>query len=290
MNIFEAALLGVVQGVFMFVPVSSTAHLVITQHFLISQGSQMPAPESAEMILFDLIVHVGTLVSVAVVFRKTMAQFLRASFYSAGQIMTERKADKNAQFLVWLWAMGLLSVFVTGVMGLVFKDTFERVFANPSVLPITMTITGILLWLTDRLKPRRYGIRDIGIGMALAIGFAQGLALIPGISRSGMTIIAALFVGLKRKRAAEYSFLIAFPTIIAATLVQGAKVFRGDEPVMIDWVATTVGFTVAALVGIVALRIVLAMLYGAKLKYFSFYLWAMALVVFFGGLDGYLKA
>jgi undecaprenyl-diphosphatase len=289
MTLFEAALLGVVQGVFMFVPVSSTAHLVITQHFLISQGSQMPPPESAQMILFDLIVHVGTLVSVAVVFRRTMGQFLRATMYSVQQIAIDRRPSKNSRFLIWLWAMGLFSVLVTGIMGLTFKDLFERVFANPSVIPVTLATTGVLLWLTDSLKPRRYGIRDIGIWMAFAIGFAQGLALIPGISRSGMTIIAALFVGLKRKRAAEYSFLIAFPTIIAATLVQGAKVFRGDEPVVVDWIATTVGFTVAALVGIVALRIVLKMLYGARLKYFSFYLWGLALVVFFGGLDGLLK-
>ena len=288
MNLFEAALLGIVQGVFMFVPVSSTAHLVITQHFLIARGSLMPAPESAEMILFDLIVHVGTLVSVAVVFRRTLAQFLRATLYAVRQVALDGRPGKTSRFLIWLWAMGLFSVLVTGIMGLTFKDLFERVFATPSLIPITLAITGVLLWLTDNLKPRRYGIRDIGIGMAFVIGFAQGLALIPGISRSGMTIIAALFVGLKRKRAAEYSFLIAFPTIIAATLVQGAKVFRADEPVAIDWIATTVGFIAAALVGIVALRIVLKMLYGARLRYFSFYLWGLALVIFFGGVEGSL--
>ncbi len=282
MTLFEAALLGIVQGVFMFVPVSSTAHLVLTQHFLIAQGSQMPPPESAQMILFDLIVHVGTLVSIVVVFRKTLTQFLGGSLLAAREIALERRASPQARFLIWLWAMGLLSVFVTGVMGLTFRDMFERVFANPAIIPVTLATTGVLLWLTDRLKPRRYGLKDLGIGMALTIGFAQGLALIPGISRSGMTIIAALFVGLKRKRAAEYSFLIAFPTIIAATGVQGLKVFRGDEPIRIDWMATSVGFVVSALVGIIALKIVLTLLYRARLKYFSFYLWALALLVAFG--------
>ncbi len=285
MTLFEAALLGIVQGVFMFVPVSSTAHLVLTQHFLIAQGSQMPPPESAQMILFDLIVHVGTLVSIVVVFRKTLAQFLGGSLVAAREIALERRASPQARFLVWLWAMGLLSVFVTGVMGLTFRDMFERVFANPAVIPLTLATTGALLWVTDRLKPRRYGLKDIGIGMALAIGFAQGLALIPGISRSGMTIIAALFVGLKRKRAAEYSFLIAFPTILAATLVQSMEVYLGDEPFRINWPAASVAFVVSAVVGTVALQIVLKLLYRAKLKYFSFYLWGMALLVAFGVVE-----
>lgn len=285
MTLFEAALLGIVQGVFMFVPVSSTAHLVLTQHFLIAQGSQMPPPESAQMILFDLIVHVGTLVSIIVVFRKTLAQFLGGSLIAAREIALERRASPQARFLIWLWAMGLLSVFVTGVMGLTFRDMFERVFANPAIIPITLATTGVLLWLTDRLKPRRYGLKDLGIGMALAIGFAQGLALIPGISRSGMTIIAALFVGLKRKRAAEYSFLIAFPTILAATLVQSAEVYLGGEALRINWAAASVGFVVSALIGTIALQIVLKLLYRAKLKYFSFYLWGMALLVAFGVVE-----
>lgn len=285
MTLFEAALLGIVQGVFMFVPVSSTAHLVLTQHFLIAQGSQMPPPESAQMILFDLIVHVGTLISIIVVFRKTLAQFLGGSLIAAREIALERRASPQARFLIWLWAMGLLSVFVTGVMGLTFRDMFERVFANPAIIPITLATTGVLLWLTDRLKPRRYGLKDLGIGMALAIGFAQGLALIPGISRSGMTIIAALFVGLKRKRAAEYSFLIAFPTILAATLVQSAEVYLGGEALRINWAAASVGFVVSALIGTIALQIVLKLLYRAKLKYFSFYLWGMALLVAFGVVE-----
>ncbi|HMB10803.1 undecaprenyl-diphosphate phosphatase [Saliniramus sp.] len=285
MTLFEAALLGIVQGVFMFVPVSSTAHLVLTQHFLIAQGSQMPPPESAQMILFDLIVHVGTLVSIIVVFRKTLAQFLGGSIIAAREIALERRASPQARFLVWLWAMGLLSVFVTGVMGLTFRDMFERVFANPAIIPITLATTGVLLWLTDRLKPRRYGLKDLGIGMALTIGFAQGLALIPGISRSGMTIIAALFVGLKRKRAAEYSFLIAFPTILAATLVQSAEVYLSGEALRINWAAASVGFVVSALIGTIALQIVLKLLYRAKLKYFSFYLWGMALLVAFGVVE-----
>lgn len=287
MTILEAALLGLVQGVFMFVPVSSTAHLVLVQHFLIAQGSQMPAPESAQMILFDLILHVGTLVSVVVVFRKTLAQFLAATFLSSRQLVQDRAPTEETRFVLWLWSMGLFSVFVTGIMGLAFKGSFERVFANATLIPVTLTVTGVLLWVTDGLNPRRYGIRDLGVMMAFVIGFAQGLALIPGISRSGITIVAALLMGLKRKRAAEYSFLIAFPTIMAATLVQGIQIGRGAEPATIDLIALSVGFVSAAVVGVFALKIVLKLIYRARLKVFSFYLWGLAALAFFGVLDGY---
>ncbi|MFN3686500.1 undecaprenyl-diphosphate phosphatase [Salinarimonas sp.] len=286
MTLLEAALLGIVQGVFMFVPVSSTAHLVATQHLLIASGSQIPPPESPQMIFFDLVVHVGTLVSVVWVFRLQIAQFLSGTATELRRLAKREirgeTAPRQSWFVLRLWMLGLLSVFVTGTMGLAFRDLFKTVFATPAMLAATFTITGILLYVTDRLPPRRLGIKDIGPAMALAIGFAQGLALIPGLSRSGLTIIAALLCGLKRKRAAEYSFFIAFPTILAATAVQAAGLARAGEPLAIAAAPLAVAFVVSALVGVVALKLVLALLYRARLRYFSYYLWALALLVLVG--------
>jgi undecaprenyl-diphosphatase len=121
---------------------------------------------------------------------------------------------------------------------------------------------------------------------ALLIGGAQGLALAPGISRSGMTIAAALLLGLKRRWAAEYSFLIAFPTILAATLVEAVRLEGGMGGIGTGALAT--GFLVAALVGVFALVLVLKLLYRARLRYFSFYLFLLAALVGFGILDGLL--
>jgi undecaprenyl-diphosphatase len=283
-TIFEAFILGVVQGAFMFVPVSSTAHLVITQHVLIRAGSSLPPPESPEMILFDLVVHVGTLVSIAVVFRKSLWYLTRVSVLEA--LRFARHPARPGPMLT-LVLLGLLTVLVTGVIGLTFKSRIELVFGSPFTVALMLATTGALLWGTDMLGPGRRKLKDIGITIAIVIGVAQALALIPGVSRSGMTIIAGLFCGLKRRWAAEYSFLVAIPTIMAATLVQGIQVVSGTG-IGIGGVGVgpmLVGFVVAAAVGVVALRLVLALLYRAQLKVFSVYLWAFALVVALGFLD-----
>ncbi|MFN7004429.1 MAG: undecaprenyl-diphosphate phosphatase [Roseinatronobacter sp.] len=142
MTYLEAIILGLVQGIFMFVPVSSTAHLVVTQHVMIAQGSSMPPPESPAMILFDLVVHVGTLVSIAVVFWKSLSALTRATVTE-----TRRQLFTPAQGMgpfTRLFLMGMLTVLVTGVLGLLFKRMFELVFSAPQVLVVTGSVAQIL--------------------------------------------------------------------------------------------------------------------------------------------------
>jgi undecaprenyl-diphosphatase len=284
MTFWEAVLLGIIQGIFMFFPVSSTSHLVLTQHFLISQGSELPAPHSAEMILFDLVVHVGTLVSMAVVFRKSLGRFIGHLATGVRSRFGRRERSKN--LYLGLAAYGLLSVLVTGLIGFPLKAMFETVFANPAMIAGTLTLTGILLWWTDILSRRPIGLKKINAKMAVVIGAAQGLALLPGLSRSGTTIAFALFAGLKRKWAAEYSFFIAFPTILGASVLQAAEVAAADEPVMLGWMPMAVGFVVAAVVGIFALQLVLKLLYRSRFRYFSFYVWALAVVILVSAYRG----
>lgn len=284
MSYLEAIILGLVQGIFMFVPVSSTAHLVVTQHWMIAQGSNMPAPESPAMILFDLVVHVGTLVSIAVVFWKSLSTLIRATFSETiGQL---RVQGQGIGVFTRLFLMGMLTVLVTGVLGLAFKRMFEIVFSAPHILVFTLSLTAVLLFVTDRLPKRPLGVKSIGPRIAIVIGVAQALALIPGISRSGITIIAGLFSGLKRRWAAEYSFLVAIPTILAASLMQSLEVMRGAGLEGVGLGPMLVGFVVAAISGTVALKLVLALLYKAQLKVFSVYLVALAAVIGFGVLDG----
>ncbi len=292
MSYLEALILGIVQGVFMFVPVSSTAHLVLTQHLMIGMGSDLPAPESPQMILFDLVVHVGTLVSIALVFRRSLLALIRAAgrevvaaLRPAPDGPAARTGLRASRPFLWLILMGGVTVAVTGVLGLSLRRYFELVFATPQMLVLTLSVTALLLFLTDRLSRRPLGVKAIGLRIAVVIGIAQTLALIPGISRSGMTIIAGLFSGLKRRWAAEYSFLVAIPTILAASLVQSLDVWRGDGLDGVGAGALLVGFVTAALVGTVALRLVLAALYHAQLKIFSAYLLLLAALVGFGVLD-----
>lgn len=285
MLLWIAALLGVVQGLFMFLPVSSTAHLVLTQHWLIGQGHDLPPPESAEMIFFDLVVHVGTLVSIAIVFRRSLSRVVAGGIRDSWTWVSSGGSATRELLFLRLGLLCALSVLITGIIGLTLRAGFEWVFANPLAVAGTLTITGILLWWTDRLSRRPRGLRQLTPGVAMIIGAAQGMALMPGLSRSGMTITFALFSGLKRRWAAEYSFFLAIPTILAATLVQGISVVRDEGFTGLDWGALAVGFVVSAIVGIFALRLVVMLLYRARLKVFSFYLWGMALLIVFGFLD-----
>ncbi len=284
-----AILLGIIQGVFMFFPVSSTSHLAIFQHFLISRGIEIPSPDSPEMILFDLIVHVGTLVSIAVVFRRSLTIYLKNSLRGfLNLIKGAGKYDHVGRLYVRLTLLGLLSVLVTGMIGFPLKSMFESVFAQPLMISGSLVVTGILLWWSDILPARKTGLRDIGIGIAIIIGIAQGLALLPGLSRSGTTIVFALFAGMQRRWAAEYSFFIAFPTILGASLLQTIEVINHGGLIDLSITSILIGFTVSALVGILALHLVLALLYKAKFRFFSYYVWGLALVIIVLALRGIL--
>ncbi|WP_406672315.1 undecaprenyl-diphosphate phosphatase [Natronospira sp.] len=285
MALWIALLLGIIQGLFMFIPVSSTAHLVIAQHWLIGAGHELPAPDSAEMILFDLVVHVGTLVSIVVVFWHSLIEFVRRILSDTWQWLSDRGHAPWHYLFLRLFLLCLFSVLVTGIIGLSFKFFFERFFANPLLVAGTLTLTGVLLWWTDRLRHLPIGLKKIRLGTAAWIGLAQGLSLVPGLSRSGMTITFALLAGVKRRWAAQYSFFLAIPTIMAATLVQSVEVITGDGLNGMSLAALGVGFITAAVVGIAALKLVLALLYRARLRVFSFYLWLLAAAVLFGFID-----
>ncbi len=285
MTITEALVLGIIQGIFMFLPVSSTSHLVLMQHWLIRHGSSLPAPDCPEMILFDLVVHVGTLVSIAIVFRRSLQTLLR-NLGRDLSLFVRRKNGFGELLYLRLGALGLLAVVITGALGLPLKATFEQAFAQPIILSATLTITGLLLYSTDRVGPRKKGLRNITPKVAAAIGAAQGLALLPGISRSGTTIAFALLSGLKRRWAAEFSFFIAFPTILAAAVFQASQVQNMGGAINVGLVELAVGFVVAALVGIGALHLVLKLLYRARFRFFSYYVWTLAVVVLFCTLYG----
>lgn len=291
MALWIAVLLGVVQGVFMFLPVSSTAHLVLTQHWLIGQGHVLPSPASAEMLLFDLIVHVGTLVSIVVVFHNSLWQLMRGVWQDTLAWLHSPRAPSRALLFLRLGFLCAFSVAVTAVIGFSFRGLFQVVFGNPIMVAVSLSLTGVLLWWTDGLKHQRRGLKKLNLPVAAVIGLAQGLALIPGLSRSGMTITFGLFTGLKRRWAAEYSFFLAIPTILAASLVQSVDVMREGGLQALDATVIVVAFSVSAVVGVASLWLVLKLLYRARLKVFSWYLWALALAVVVGwvplNLHGY---
>lgn len=282
MTLLEALLLGAVQGLFMFIPVSSSSHLALVQQWLIDNGSALPAPSSPELILFDLIVHVGTLVSIAFVLRRSLKTLLGGIYLDIRSRFSV--AEKTSGHYLRLLKLGLLSVATTGVVGGIVYQTGTEVFNAPLLIAGNLVITGAILWWTDTIGPRSRDLGQLSPVVAIVIGAAQGIALLPGLSRSGLTIAAALFMGLKRRWAAEFSFFVAIPTILAASVVQLILVLSSGDAVVVAPAAFAVGFITAAIIGTGSLMAVLWLLYRARFRIFSYYVWALALLVASGRL------
>lgn len=255
MDTTSAAILGLVQGLTEFLPVSSSGHLVLGQHLLNIDEPSM---------LFNVAVHVGTLAAVLAVFRGDLIAMLRG-------LWERGEEGRRGRRLIWLVAVGTLP---TALIGLLFKDVFEALFSSIRTVGIALLVTGALLFIT-RLVPK--GTRNeerTGMGRALLIGLAQGMAITPGISRSGTTIAIALLLGVDRKLAAHYSFLLSIPAILGALLLQVREIQPNQS---VDLAPLLVGGVVAAIVGYGALRVLLKLVQSGRLHWFAPYCWALGL-------------
>ena len=264
MQTLLSALLGIVQGLTEFLPVSSSGHLKLAQ---ILFGMEEAAGSS-----FDIFVHLGTLVAVLIYFRKTLWDLISSLFH------WRKSLDNQVHFHNRLMIMYLaISTACTMVFYLIFKDWLDRLFSAPSPLAIalTLSITGLLVYLSDKIKDCRIPGSTMGVFRSILIGLAQGAAIIPGISRSGSTIAVSLFTGIKRKDAAQFSFLLSIPAILGANLAE-LKNFAGMESgQLLNYI---VGFVFAAISGYAVISLLIGLIRQSKLKYFAFYCWAVALV------------
>lgn len=247
MTIWEAIILGFVQGATEFLPVSSSGHLVIAQTVL---GIEIDG------VVFEVAVHVATLLSVLVVYRSRVTQLL------SGAVRREREA--------WTYlGMIVVATIPAGLLGVFAKDTIEGLFENPMAPGVALIVTGIVLW-SSRSAMERAVHKHPGWTAALLIGCAQAFALIPGISRSGSTVVAALWLGIHAEEAAAFAFLIAIPAIAGAAVLQipdlGMSPQLGTAPLV-------AGGVVAAITGVLAIRTFVAMLAKRSFHLFAPYCW-----------------
>ena len=274
LNIFSAAILGAVQGLTEFLPVSSSGHLVLFENFL---GLN---PEKSEMLLFDLATHIGTVVAIFIIFRKSIAAFLKNLLgwrqYGTSAIDIYKKSPS-----VHLLVLAIVATVVTAVPGILFKDYFASARGNLTIVASMWIITGTLLLITDWRKKTRLGLRQFGMLAAMVVGIAQAAAIMPGISRSGATICAAILIGLHRRWAVEFSFLIAIPAIVGATAIQLVTDFGEISSGTLAISLVLTGSLVAALAGILALKLLIKTSRTANLKFFAFYCYILACFVFF---------
>ena len=266
---FEAILLGVIQGLTELLPISSSGHLALTQRWLELQ------PDSPEMLLFDILVHFGTLLAVFVVFARPARRFTRRLVRECHSSLTGRR---NGLRIV---VLAVAATIPTAVIGLTFKDSFEAAFARPISIAICLIITGCMLAALAKVRRGRRGWAKYRWWEAGLIGVAQALAILPGISRSGSTICMGAYMGWRRRWAAEFSFLIAVPAIAGGTLLKvlDTLALPTEELARIPWGPLVVGGIVSLLVGVIALTLLLAAVRRAKLHYFAPYCWIVGVVV-----------
>ena len=247
MTLWEAVLLGAIQGLFMFIPVSSSSHLVIAEHWLMDTGSLIPSPDTPEMIFFNLVVHLGTMVSVAVVMWRPLRKLIAGTVRELGWVFRRRTLRHMIHLKLML--LGVIVVGITGVLGLFIREYGTEAFATPWLVAVFLLVTAGILWWTDSVTHTWRGAAQMTIMVAVVIGLAQALALFPGISRSGITIAAALALGMHRRIAAQFSFFVAIPTILSATAVQSRSLVGHQGGFSIGADAYWAAFIVAAVVG-----------------------------------------
>jgi len=266
MSIFQAIILGIVQGITEFLPVSSSAHLVLTP-FLLRWNL-----EEAIVFPFDVLVQLGTLLAVILYFRRDLWEILQGVWQG---LRSGKPFGTPAARLGWLL---VLATIPAGVLGLLIKDAVEAAFNSPQITAVFLLVTAALLLIAERVGKRNRGLDTLTWKDAVWIGVAQAISLFPGISRSGATIAGGMTRHLDRPSAARFSFLMSVPVMLAAGLFSVLDLF--DTPNFASYLpAIAAGFVAAAVVGYLAIHWLLGFLTRRPLYIFSIYCAVLAVIV-----------
>jgi len=267
MDLVKAVILGIVQGLTEFLPISSSGHLVIGSEIL---NFHEPG------IAFEVFLHCGTLVAVILVFRKELLLMLRSLFVSPAV----RKADPELS-LFFQWNINIIIATLPAVaVGLLLKDSIDRIFDNILITFVMLALTGVTMVLTRFIRDRG---KQVSPSRALTIGMAQALAIMPGLSRSGSTIFAGILLGVNRETAARFSFIMSIPAILGAVVLNMGELIA--SPPSIDRLFAILAGTLASTIsGYYAIVLLMKIVRRGKLEWFGYY----CLLVSGAGLGWYL--
>ncbi len=267
MDLFQAIILGIIQGLTEFLPVSSSGHLVIFQNLF-----GLKEPE----LFFDISVHVGTLAAIVIFFWKEIRAIIISLAHFSALALKKRVSfrnvyeDKDAKLAILI----VIGSIPTDIIGILFHKIADTLFSSVVLVGFMLIITGLLLWGTRWVKKDCKSINDFSVRDALIIGFVQGIAIIPGISRSGSTIAVGLFLGLNRETAARYSFLLSIPAILGASALSLNHLSANDVPLKV----TFFGAFTSCIVGYWALKLLIKIVKHGRMQIFAPYCWAIGVL------------
>ncbi len=253
MSVIKAIILGIVQGLTEFLPVSSSGHLVLLQKiFGIEEGA----------LTFAIALHFATLIAVLVIYRKKIFEMIKKPF------------SKLPMYIV-------LATIPVAIFGLLLDDLIESFFETGTTLGVGFIFTGLILLYADNAGKKARKLEEMTIKDPLVIGASQAIAMLPAVSRSGMTISTSLLLGIERKTAADFSFLLSIPAILGATVVDIYKIIKTGENVFssISIGSFVIGMIFAGIAGFIAIKFMISLIERQKLKYFSYYLWGLGALV-----------
>lgn len=271
MTLIESIVLGIVQGLTEFLPISSSAHLLMVPWLM---GWEQPP------FVFDTSLHIGTLIALLIYFREDIFK-LTVSFFRV--LKTRKISDLEEKLSIYI----LIGSIPAGLVGVLFEKVIEQKFHSPYIIASTLIFLGILLWIIDIFGKKNRNLNDLTFKDALFIGCAQALALIPGTSRSGITMTTALLSSFDRETAARFSFLLSIPITAAAALykLKDLKEIYSIPHIMDNFIA---GVLISGLVGFLCIKYLLKFLRTNSFAVFAIYRIIIGIFLFFVA-EGFMK-
>jgi len=261
MTTIQIVILAVVQGVTEFLPISSSGHLVLVPRIIGFQD---------QGIIFDVAVHLGSLVAVCLYFRDDLS-FMLKNIPSNFKLNTAEKESRLFSFL-------LIATLPAAILGFLLSDWIEVNLRDPIVIASSLAFYGILMWVADSMGSKKISLNNMKFSTAIIIGFSQTLALIPGTSRSGITMTAALILGVKRTDAAKFSFLLSVPIIGLASGYKLLMILYNN--INVFWSELLLGMTVSAIIAYLSIGFFMGIIRKIGLMPFALYRIALSGVIF----------
>ena len=277
MHLLQAILMGIVQGLSEFLPISSSAHLVFTSNFYkVVKGLEI-VQHSNEEVFFDIMVHLGTLIAVLIFFRKDIINILSAMWNA---LRKKDWSEQDAKLGLYI----ILGTVVTVLLAYPLNEVAEKLVYSPALVGGLLFITGFVLLFSEYMSKKFKAYREkVDLKTSVMIGLAQGLAALPGFSRSGWTIATGLFFGLDRTTAARYSFLLSIPIILGASMVYPIINIDLHEALQYNWTAIIAGTLISCVVGYLCIKYFMKFISKFSLAIFGYYCIAAGIItaVFF---------